>query len=798
VVCWGNNSAGQLGDGTQVDRGTPVTVQGISSAVEVATGGVFTCARTAAGDAKCWGSNFYGQLGDCTYTDRLAAVAVMFDAICDRDGDALPDTWEETGDLDGDGDMDLNLPAMGADPDVKDLFIEVDWMDCSVAGSDCPPGHDDSVDPRALDAVIAHFWCAPERIVAHIDAGPTSIMNPVVDDCAIRRVSGDVWGGLSTGTAIAHHSSTTAHAPDTRGPNRANVFHLATFQHTLGEMAPGVQIGGLGQVPGARTWYGIGAFTFPRPLTNTERWQAQTGTLIHELGHNLGLWHGSSPTLNYEPNYLSKMNYMFGAGLFTNGTINQNHDYSRTALDPLDESSLSEAAGLDPDGGVLMPGKMLGTGWICPNGGGLPHPTLGIGLGIAIDASQDIDWNCSDSESGHPAGSCVDSLDNDADTLIDQLDPDCTVDAGAVSGDIGGGTFGPSGGLETFAGFADWSAIVFDGGTIGDPTGPLVSSRSGPMHLHADDIDGMPFPDTDGDTLLDIGEGWFGTSASDPDTDDDGVEDGTEVGSWGSDPLDPDSDGDGFNDLPPVDQANPNTNTARDNCPLIANASQVNFDAGPFDNGPTLLTTDGTVPNGDPVGDLCDPDSDNDGLNDSDEDPLSNCGDFDGLAASHPSPIEGDNTNDDDGDGNPVAPMGTDPADDGPSWDTDSDGVLDGYECFRGTNPRDASSRPAALPDDGADDDADGLNNGWERRGWGTDPKGVNTDGDTRGDCREAADVDGNGAVNSTGDFIAYAKAAFQGGGRTWDFDLDKNGLFNSTGDLVAMAHRVFGTKPCL
>jgi hypothetical protein len=56
----------------------------------------------------------------------------------DRDGDGLCDEWETTGiDYDGGG-VDLNLPAMGADPDHKDLFVEVDYMDCS--GGGCPGG----------------------------------------------------------------------------------------------------------------------------------------------------------------------------------------------------------------------------------------------------------------------------------------------------------------------------------------------------------------------------------------------------------------------------------------------------------------------------------------------------------------------------------------------------------------------------------------------------------------------------------------------------------------------------------
>lgn len=62
-------------------------------------------------------------------------------------------------------------------------------------------------------------------------------------------------------------------------------------------------------------------------------------------------------------------------------------------------------------------------------------------------------------------------------------------------------------------------------------------------------------------------------------------------------------------------------------------------------------------------------------------------------------------TNDDDHDGDPASPMGTDSADNDPSWDTDNHGFLDGYECAHASNPRDPASRPAVLSNDNADNE---------------------------------------------------------------------------------------------
>jgi len=77
VHCWGDNSDGQLGDGTTTDRHTPTPVTGLSSDVTAITAGHnHTCALLATGAVECWGYNEYGQLGDGTTDDRLTPTAV--------------------------------------------------------------------------------------------------------------------------------------------------------------------------------------------------------------------------------------------------------------------------------------------------------------------------------------------------------------------------------------------------------------------------------------------------------------------------------------------------------------------------------------------------------------------------------------------------------------------------------------------------------------------------------------------------------------------------------------------------
>lgn len=77
VKCWGANEKGQLGDGTMTVRLTPIDVTTLGTSVsELAVGEYHTCVVTTPGAAECWGNNSDGQLGDGTTAVRLAPVDV--------------------------------------------------------------------------------------------------------------------------------------------------------------------------------------------------------------------------------------------------------------------------------------------------------------------------------------------------------------------------------------------------------------------------------------------------------------------------------------------------------------------------------------------------------------------------------------------------------------------------------------------------------------------------------------------------------------------------------------------------
>ena len=73
---WGNNAAGQLGDGTKTKRLSPIQVPGLSNVTVIAGGGLHSAASLSDGSLWTWGNNQHGQLGDGSTIERLSPVQV--------------------------------------------------------------------------------------------------------------------------------------------------------------------------------------------------------------------------------------------------------------------------------------------------------------------------------------------------------------------------------------------------------------------------------------------------------------------------------------------------------------------------------------------------------------------------------------------------------------------------------------------------------------------------------------------------------------------------------------------------
>lgn len=322
----------------------------------------------------------------------------------DTDGDDLPDHWETEGiDYDNDGIIDVDLPAMGADPFRKDIFIEVDYMRLVAACLDgvCLPdsGHSHKPDNLGLRRVKNAFANAPvdnpngtTGITLHIDNGPDSEMH-----------NGASWGDLSRANEIPHdgifgeYSNTEGYDwtefAEKKSANfdrpRRSAFHYVLSVHRINSKGTG----------GISRGFFVNDFVLSLggwSDNNVGTVLQQSSTFMHELGHNLDLRHGGFEDLQHKPNYLSVMNYYFcSRGLRVNG-FDGVLDYSRSALADLDEFELYELEGVaDAEDGQ-------GTRYFCPPYQDEQTEEWFIDMRAVDEANERIDWNCSDVFSVEP------------------------------------------------------------------------------------------------------------------------------------------------------------------------------------------------------------------------------------------------------------------------------------------------------------------------------------------------------------------------------------------------------------
>ncbi len=341
------------------------------------------------------------DLGDMDFNDLIAVVRV----IQDTDGDGLWDDWETSGiDSDGDGVIDLDLPNLLAvdlngdgdtldpgervSPNHKDIFIEIDWMDCAVAGGDCAAGDTHNHRPKdaAINAAVQMFRNAN---VNNPD-GTTGITLRVDRSNSFAHQNAHNIPGLcfSGGAGIGNFDTVKA-APANFGPNNPRRFAFRYSQWTHRQVTTSTS-SGCGELPGNDFQVSLGGWNAGQGDVDGDGLAdadvgtvaQQVGTLVHELGHTLNLGHGGGDGANFKPNYLSAMSYWFqipgipptdpdGAA----GPLQGRIDYSRSALGNLTESALSEPAGIG-DG-------TDNTFYFCPNA------TSATGAGTG-----GIDWNC--------------------------------------------------------------------------------------------------------------------------------------------------------------------------------------------------------------------------------------------------------------------------------------------------------------------------------------------------------------------------------------------------------------------
>lgn len=330
----------------------------------------------------------------------------------DTDGDGLLDSWETSGyDHDGDGIVDVPIHRRGANPNRKDIFIAYAWMQASPSETAShQPGKD------VLKAVTKAFKDAP---VANPD-GSTGIslhfksLGAVPHDDDLN----EVWSEFD---AIMNPLVSEA---------ERRIYHRMLSGHGYG----GGGSSGLSRgIPASDFIETLGLFP-SNPGTPAQR----AGTIMHELGHNLGLRHGGVDHENYKPNHLSIMSYhnQLNWLLHKDGP---KLDYERFDLHDLDESALNEKIGLTREGGDA-PIRPYGVRWFSST----------VSKSKPQGANAKIDWNNNIINTDNPVA--VDLNNNGSISILR-------------------------------ARFPEWDNIIYDGGEIGAGEEPLQSLMTSPEDL---------------------------------------------------------------------------------------------------------------------------------------------------------------------------------------------------------------------------------------------------------------------------------------------------------------------------
>jgi uncharacterized protein YjdB len=292
---------------TSVLDGT-VTITATSGSVNNTATAVVTCSTDTDSD----------RLYNCVETNTGTYVSTSNTGTSptnsDTDGDAISDGDEILGTLGG-----LDLPGLGANPLKKTLLVEYDWFDDS--------GHSHRPTAQVMDSLVVAYNREGVQLINDYGQGSA----PFDGGNLINDADGNVDGFGSE--FYAYKSANFA-------SNRNGYFHYAMHPHSYNNGTSS----GYAQTPGDDL---INA-----TLSFYNDYQKVAGTIMHELGHNLGLRHGGDEAQAYKPNYNSVMNYQYQfSGVDTNCTIPGNGllNYSHGTRPDLNEFDLHESLGICED-----------------------------------------------------------------------------------------------------------------------------------------------------------------------------------------------------------------------------------------------------------------------------------------------------------------------------------------------------------------------------------------------------------------------------------------------------------------
>ncbi len=282
-------------------------------------------------------------------SDEIEASLCTSPLLVDTDGDALEDGWEILGFAPPGAGRLIDLPALGANPCRKDIFLQLDYE----TGA--------RVDPLAVEEVVATFL--REGISFHIETNerprpPGAATSPLDAPRAAFQTDGQGRFYFEPELNWTHYYAYAAHRNGRSGA-WGRYFNFLIYSGGATQCNCPLDVDPSTCQNGR-----------PNPACVRPNTDLQARTFMHELGHSFGLGHGGRvgtrapihageylyysggwSSENHKPNYLSVMNYSMNGGALctlpplpgdTSPRIIRSLDYSQRGLGSLDEEALDE------------------------------------------------------------------------------------------------------------------------------------------------------------------------------------------------------------------------------------------------------------------------------------------------------------------------------------------------------------------------------------------------------------------------------------------------------------------------
>jgi hypothetical protein len=348
----------------------------------------------------------------------------QYDYGPDSDGDGACDGWETA--------TGLNIPyAAGGtryalsntccpDSTIPDVYVEIDYVDNigACTGTNLPYNVSYRPDDLAISNVLDAF--AEYGVQLHIQVGED------VGGSGCRTTIntwGDADGGSNSFDEMKRYffgftSPYSERITTNRGMAKFQVFHYGIFGP---RQTSDLGSSGMGELTGNDFIVTLGSSSFQYNSVDQ-----QQGTLMHELGHNLGLYHGGSDdgvndnTVNCKPNYPSVMSYIRQyTNAYDNATLRYSDDTFLTSnavdnrrissTDPREDNIMMLTSSSALSSVEIVWGILDGTNWVAvDNDLEVGDPTVKADVGRGPDWS-DIDWDHNDviDDSTTPPGDSI-------------------------------------------------------------------------------------------------------------------------------------------------------------------------------------------------------------------------------------------------------------------------------------------------------------------------------------------------------------------------------------------------------